>query len=259
MVTQSEMAELRQTLKKRRNDLFASRKRLQKSWEENHETEVEFEERAQKEQLSQGIDMLDAQEKQEIENIDMALHRIEADTYGLCESCGESISFKRLKAVPWTTLCIDCATEREQPMPREEVGNESEYLVEREGEFAENLEETILDKVQSDGRVDTQELDITYKDGRVFLKGALPNRREHHILLEIVEDIMDLHNVVDNVSINPALWEREDRSPGVDRPSGKSKDEVLLEGEDMEEDTYQSIKEGESLSPADELVPENED
>ena len=43
-----------------------------------------------------------------------ALSRIENDTFGICEKCGEDFSFKRLKARPVTTQCIDCKTKEEE-------------------------------------------------------------------------------------------------------------------------------------------------
>ena len=43
-----------------------------------------------------------------------ALSRIENDTFGICEKCGEDISFKRLEARPVTTQCIDCKTKEEE-------------------------------------------------------------------------------------------------------------------------------------------------
>jgi len=43
-----------------------------------------------------------------------ALDRIEDGTFGICESCGKSISEKRLMVRPVTTQCIDCKTEEEQ-------------------------------------------------------------------------------------------------------------------------------------------------
>jgi DnaK suppressor protein len=49
-----------------------------------------------------------------VKKIDEALDRIAARTYGLCQRCGEEIPFKRLKARPVTTLCIDCKTLEEQ-------------------------------------------------------------------------------------------------------------------------------------------------
>ena len=39
--------------------------------------------------------------------IDGALHRIEAGTYGVCVVCGRPIGEERLAAVPYATLCID--------------------------------------------------------------------------------------------------------------------------------------------------------
>ncbi|MEX1161998.1 MAG: TraR/DksA C4-type zinc finger protein [Nitriliruptor sp.] len=40
--------------------------------------------------------------------IDEALRRIEAGTYGVCTRCGENIGFDRLEAVPAAALCLDC-------------------------------------------------------------------------------------------------------------------------------------------------------
>ncbi len=40
--------------------------------------------------------------------VDGALERMEAGTYGVCERCGEDIDFARLKAIPEATLCMSC-------------------------------------------------------------------------------------------------------------------------------------------------------
>jgi DnaK suppressor protein len=48
-----------------------------------------------------------------IKKIKMALNRIEDNTFGVCEKCGEDISVARLKARPVTTQCIDCKTKEE--------------------------------------------------------------------------------------------------------------------------------------------------
>ena len=39
--------------------------------------------------------------------VEAALARLEAGTYGLCRVCGREIGTKRLEAVPYATLCID--------------------------------------------------------------------------------------------------------------------------------------------------------
>ena len=49
-----------------------------------------------------------------LKKIDEALERMATNTYGICERCGEEIPFKRLKARPVTTLCIECKTLQEQ-------------------------------------------------------------------------------------------------------------------------------------------------
>jgi DnaK suppressor protein len=49
-----------------------------------------------------------------LSEIDAALKRIEAGTYGICTNHGEQIPEERLEALPWATLCIDCQRERER-------------------------------------------------------------------------------------------------------------------------------------------------
>ncbi|HEX9064793.1 MAG TPA: TraR/DksA family transcriptional regulator [Streptosporangiaceae bacterium] len=43
-----------------------------------------------------------------------ALARIEAGTYGSCESCGQPIGKARLKAFPRATLCVSCKQREER-------------------------------------------------------------------------------------------------------------------------------------------------
>src|SRR5215469_17712081 len=37
-----------------------------------------------------------------------ALDRIEDGSYGICLDCGDEIAPKRLQAIPWAELCIQC-------------------------------------------------------------------------------------------------------------------------------------------------------
>ncbi|AMO54371.1 hypothetical protein GZ77_22660 [Endozoicomonas montiporae] len=43
-----------------------------------------------------------------------ALKRFEADEYGFCPGCDQSIGFPRLEARPETPLCIQCQSKAEQ-------------------------------------------------------------------------------------------------------------------------------------------------
>ena len=40
--------------------------------------------------------------------IEAAITRIERGSYGTCTVCEEEISFARLNAVPWTSVCLAC-------------------------------------------------------------------------------------------------------------------------------------------------------
>ena len=40
--------------------------------------------------------------------IDDALRRMDAGTYGICERCGDQINIERLEALPYARLCMDC-------------------------------------------------------------------------------------------------------------------------------------------------------
>ncbi|MBV8691292.1 MAG: TraR/DksA C4-type zinc finger protein [Actinobacteria bacterium] len=51
---------------------------------------------------------LSAQALQAVEEIDFALAKIKAGTYGLCESCGQPIMKARLQAIPHARLCVAC-------------------------------------------------------------------------------------------------------------------------------------------------------
>jgi len=55
-------------------------------------------------------------DREKLSEIEDALERIKVGSYGACEECGEPIAEKRLKALPFTRVCVECQskTEREQ-------------------------------------------------------------------------------------------------------------------------------------------------
>ncbi|MGE5274560.1 MAG: TraR/DksA family transcriptional regulator [Verrucomicrobiota bacterium] len=46
--------------------------------------------------------------------IDGALERIDAGTFGTCQACGKPIDEERLEALPWATLCIEDKRKQER-------------------------------------------------------------------------------------------------------------------------------------------------
>lgn len=51
---------------------------------------------------------LSAQARAAIEQIDAAIEKIHAGTYGSCDNCGNPIPKERLKALPYAALCVKC-------------------------------------------------------------------------------------------------------------------------------------------------------
>jgi DnaK suppressor protein len=49
-----------------------------------------------------------------LEKVEAALRRIDAGTYGTCERCGRPIDRARLKALPYSVLCVDCKRQEER-------------------------------------------------------------------------------------------------------------------------------------------------
>jgi DnaK suppressor protein len=52
--------------------------------------------------------VLSAQALAAIGEIDRALRKLDAGTYGVCEQCGNPIPQARLKALPYAALCVSC-------------------------------------------------------------------------------------------------------------------------------------------------------
>ena len=53
-------------------------------------------------------------DSRELVQIDRALDRLKQGTYGVCECCGGKIPVRRLNALPYSTLCIECQREMEK-------------------------------------------------------------------------------------------------------------------------------------------------
>ena len=104
------------------------------------------------------LEMLVAEENaRELKQIEDALVRIKAGHYGVCEQCGRSIKKARLKAIPFTTLCVSCKEEEEK-----ECGDKSaqtKYDWESTIGGSENGEMEELDKKDMGSKRNEFELD----------------------------------------------------------------------------------------------------
>ena len=58
--------------------------------------------------------ILSDRDRAKLQAIDEALERINAGSYGICEMCELDIAEERLKALPFTRLCVTCQAETER-------------------------------------------------------------------------------------------------------------------------------------------------
>jgi RNA polymerase-binding transcription factor DksA len=58
------------------------------------------------------VDALVGSLRETLVDIDAALDKLDAGTYGQCESCGQDIAEARLEAMPAARLCMACASKR---------------------------------------------------------------------------------------------------------------------------------------------------
>ena len=71
----------------------------------------DFEEKATQTENDEVLDFLGNAARTEIEMVKQAIARIDKGEYGLCQVCGNPISKERLKAIPYSSMCIKCASQ----------------------------------------------------------------------------------------------------------------------------------------------------
>ncbi len=114
-------------LKKKDLTRFAEKLREEKERVLSHTTKVKVEDLAlstddladevdlASSELSQNMSLrIKERERMLLVKIEQALAKIEAGTFGICESCEEPIEPKRLEARPVAELCIGCKEAQER-------------------------------------------------------------------------------------------------------------------------------------------------
>jgi DnaK suppressor protein len=104
----------RTKLNERLATLMGTLDRARNEYSETVDTEPDLTDQATVD-YDRNFDMrLRDRERRMLQKIRDALARIDEGTFGVCESCGDNISEKRLLARPVTTLCIECKAEAER-------------------------------------------------------------------------------------------------------------------------------------------------
>lgn len=113
-MSEKDLAHLKDLLLRQRREILDRLQGLESDWQALSERDIEREEEAQKADLAQIFDQLEERERQELEDIELALTKMVALTYGICEKCRKPISLERLEFLPATRFCRKCAFELEE-------------------------------------------------------------------------------------------------------------------------------------------------
>jgi len=114
-LTQAQIEEFKQLLVKKRDHLLAEAKRtLETDMVISSDERMDEVDQASSEYMQAFSFRLRGRERFLLSKIETALHKIDENTYGLCEECEEQISLKRLRARPEAQLCIQCKEAQEK-------------------------------------------------------------------------------------------------------------------------------------------------
>ncbi|WP_430461256.1 TraR/DksA family transcriptional regulator [Thalassolituus sp. LLYu03] len=108
------LSHIRQQLQDRKTLLEARADKTERDASHRDEAvSADFAEQATERENDDVLRTIALESKHEIDQINLALARIEAGTYGACSECGAAIGEQRLAAVPYSSLCLSCAAAQE--------------------------------------------------------------------------------------------------------------------------------------------------
>lgn len=240
-MSKEEILFLRNMLLDRRSSILERVRKLAAAWHELEERAIELEEEAQKASIAEPYDQLDGKGKQEIEQIDLALVKMRIGEYGICESCGDDISPKRLEVLPWARLCVDCARDFEKqhkilPRTAEHLGS-AKIPDDFQGLSNEQIVTAVYERLQSDERIETEELKIAFRKGVLYLDGTVQGEIEHELVLQILADVMGFSAIVDRIDTGELSLDHEEFG---EKPLGNPElgDGLFFDRDDVRDDTF---------------------
>lgn len=102
------LQKIRTELEIKKEEIEDRLKKIRESKRKPHDKD--WQEQATERENDDVVDTLGENIIKELEQIDNAITRIQNNEYNICVSCGEEIPEKRLLALPYTSVCIECAT-----------------------------------------------------------------------------------------------------------------------------------------------------
>ncbi len=117
-MTNKQLELIRSTLTKKKEDLLNSSRNAFKQMME-HDQRPSDEGDYAVEEVNQFLTCtIQTRDRQCLLEIEKAFSRMHDGDYGFCESCGEQISYERLKIQPFCSLCVDCMQDIELEQKR---------------------------------------------------------------------------------------------------------------------------------------------
>ncbi|HLS98877.1 MAG: TraR/DksA family transcriptional regulator [Porticoccaceae bacterium] len=107
-MTAAPLQDIEARLRARQQQLMTRIEQVKKDVTSEHS--ADWSEQAQERQNDEVVEAIGNESRGELRKVTRALERIAAGQYTQCASCGEDIDLKRLDAVPYTDLCIRCAS-----------------------------------------------------------------------------------------------------------------------------------------------------
>lgn len=129
-LSKKDLQELKKKLLERKETIL---KKMRQYYEESQEVESNIAQdavdRAESSYTKEFLLSLTDAEREQLTLINEALRRLARGNYGMCQSCGQPITKKRLEIVPWAPLCVECQQKKEKEEQEEkEVEREKEIL-----------------------------------------------------------------------------------------------------------------------------------
>lgn len=100
----------KETLEKELKSFATEDKNLKHNWDAKYPNRENgnIEEEADEVQEYDNLVSLEHNLELKLKDVNLALEKMEADKYGVCEKCGKNIEEDRLEAVPEAKFCMKC-------------------------------------------------------------------------------------------------------------------------------------------------------
>lgn len=105
----SDIDDLGKRLREKKEQLEERLNRVEASLRKSHA--ADWAEQASERENDEVVEALDINIRNELEQINQALLRMDQGSYGTCKMCDGPIRVERLEALPFTDTCFDCASE----------------------------------------------------------------------------------------------------------------------------------------------------